>query len=90
MLGDCATAAARSKNTYIADRHRGIQRRRGRKRAKAAISRTILELAWWIMIRDIDYHDLGAEHFLTKPANQNDVHTVSSSSYERWDTPLAH
>lgn len=69
MLGDCATAAARTKNTYIAERHRRIQRRRGRKRAKVAISRTILESAWWIMSRDVDYHDLGPEHFLTRTAN---------------------
>lgn len=69
MLGDCATAAARSKNTYLAERHRRIQRRRGRKRAKVAISRTILESAWWMMTRDIDYHDLGPEHFLTRTPN---------------------
>ena len=69
MLGDCATAAARSKNTYIAERHRRIQRRRGRKRAKVAISRTILESAWWIMSKDVDYQDLGPEHFLTRTPN---------------------
>ena len=48
-LGDCATAAARTKNTYIAERHRRLQRRRGSKRAKVAISRTILESAWWLI-----------------------------------------
>lgn len=69
ILGDCATAAARSKNTYIAERHRRLQRRRGRKRAKVAISRTILESAWWIMSRNVDYQDLGPEHFLTRTPN---------------------
>jgi len=69
MLGDCATAAARSKNTYIAERHRRLQRRRGRKRAKVAISRTILESAWWIMTHDVDYQDLGPEHFLARTPN---------------------
>lgn len=68
-LGDCATAAARTKNTYIAERHRRLQRRRGRKRAKVAISRTILESAWWVMSNDIDYADLGPEHFLTHARN---------------------
>ena len=68
-LGDCATAAARSKNTYIAERHRRLQRRRGRKRAKVAVSRTILESAWWLMSKDIDYKDLGPEHFLTRTPN---------------------
>lgn len=68
-LGDCATAAARTKNTYIAEQHRRLQRRRGRKRAKVAISRTILESAWWVMSNDIDYADLGPEHFLTHARN---------------------
>jgi transposase len=68
-LGDCATAAARSKNTYIAERHRRLQRRRGRKRAKVAVSRTILESAWWLMSKNIDYKDLGPEHFLTRTPN---------------------
>ncbi|MFX0538188.1 IS110 family transposase [Ornithinimicrobium sp. Y1847] len=69
MLGDCATAAARTKNTYIAERHRRLQRRRGRKRAKVATSRTILESAWWVMRHDVDYQDLGPEHFLTRTLN---------------------
>lgn len=68
-LGDCATAAARTKNTYIAERHRRLQRRRGNKRAKVAISRTILESAWWIMSHDLDYLDLGPDYFLTRARN---------------------
>ena len=68
-LGDCATAAARTKNTYIAERHRRLQRRRGPKRAKVAISRTILESAWWLISHDLDYQDLGPEHFLTRTPN---------------------
>lgn len=68
-LGDCATAAARTKNTYIAERHRRLQRRRGRKRATVAVSRTILESAWWVMSNNVDYNDLGPEHFLTRTTN---------------------
>lgn len=68
-LGDCATAAARTKNTYIAERHRRLKHRRGAKRAKVAVSRTILESAWWVMSKDVDYHDLGPDHFLTRVPN---------------------
>jgi transposase len=68
-LGECATAAARTKNTYIAERHRRLKHRRGAKRAKVAVSRTILESAWWVMSRNVDYHDLGPEHFLTRVPN---------------------
>lgn len=66
MLGDCASSASRSKNTYLAERYRRLQRRRGRKRATVALSRTILESAWWVMSHDVDYQDLGPEHFLTR------------------------
>ena len=66
---DCATAAARTKNTFIAGRHRRLQRRRGPKIAKVAISRTILKSAWWLIRQDLDYKDLGPEHFLTRTPN---------------------
>lgn len=68
-LGECATAAARTKNTYLAERHRRIRARRGRKRAKVAVSRTILESAWWVMSNNVDYQDLGPDHFLTRTPN---------------------
>jgi transposase len=65
-LGDCATAAGRTKGTYLAERHRRLLRRRGRKRAKVATARTILESAWWVMNHDVDYRDLGPEHYLSR------------------------
>jgi transposase len=69
-LGECATAAARTKGTYLAERHRRLQRRRGRKRARVAIARTLLESAWHIMASDdVTYHDLGPDHFLTRTPN---------------------
>ena len=46
-----------------------LQRRRGRKRATVAVSRTILESAWWLMSNNVDYHDLGPEHFLSRTTN---------------------
>lgn len=68
-LGECAAAAARTKGTYLAERHRRLQRRRGRKRATVAVARSILEAAWYVMSNDVDYQDLGAEHFLTRTPN---------------------
>jgi transposase len=83
-LGECATAAARTKHTYLAERHRRLQRRRGPKRAKVAISRSILEAAWWVLSNDVDYHDLGPDHFVTRAPNParraqrlvNELHTL--------------
>jgi len=69
VLGDCAAAAARTKNTYLAERHRRLKHRRGPKRAKVAVARTILEAAWQVMSNDIDYRDLGPDHYLTRHPN---------------------
>lgn len=62
-LGECAAAAARTKGTYLAERYRRLARRRGDKRAKVAIGRNILEAAWLILATDVDYADLGPDHY---------------------------
>jgi transposase len=86
-LCECASAAARTKNTYLAERYRRLLRRRGKKRAKVAIARTILESAWWVLSQDIDYHDLGPEHFLTRTPNptrraQRLIHELRALGYD--------
>jgi transposase len=93
-LGDCATAAARTKNTYLAERHRRLKRRRGPKRAKVALSRTILESAWQVITRDVDYHDLGPDHFITRnphPGHRINrlVHELHTLGYQVSVTPPA-
>lgn len=69
ILGECASAAARTKNTYLGERHRRLTRRRGHQRATVAVARTILESAWIMLTNDSDYQDLGPEHFITRTAN---------------------
>ena len=68
-LGECAAAAARTKHTFLAERYRRLKRRRGDKRAKVAIGRNILEAAWLLMTHDVDYADLGPEHYTQRVAN---------------------
>jgi transposase len=68
-LGETAAAARRTKNTYLAERYRRLVRRRGKKRAIVAIARSQLEAAWWIMTNDVDYHDLGPDHFIKNTPN---------------------
>lgn len=63
-LGEAAVAAARTKNTYLAERYRRLARRRGAKRAQLAVARSMLEAAWHVLTYDVDYRDLGADHFL--------------------------
>lgn len=68
-LGEAATAARRTKNTYLAEKWRRIARRRGNKRATVAVARSILEASWHILTNDVDYADLGADHFTRRSTN---------------------
>ena len=61
-LGEAAQAAARSRNTYLGERHRQLARRRGAKKATVATGRHILEIAYWIAVRGVPYQDLGPDY----------------------------
>ncbi|MFD5514202.1 transposase [Streptomyces sp. NPDC127051] len=65
-LGLAATAAARSKNTYLAARYKRIAVRRGKKRAMVAVGHTILTSTWHMLTRDTDYHGLGGDYFIQR------------------------
>jgi transposase len=65
-LGLAATAAARSKNTYLAARYKRIAVRRGKKRALVAVGHTILTSVWHMLTHDAEYHDLGGDHFVQR------------------------
>ncbi|MFF3878138.1 IS110 family transposase [Streptomyces sp. NPDC001978] len=65
-LGLAATAAARSKNTYLASRYKRIAIRRGKKRALVALGHTILTSIWHMLTNDTEYADLGADYFLQR------------------------
>lgn len=69
MLGECAAAAARTRGTYLAERYRRLARRRGAKRARVALARTLLEITWQLLTHDQDYRDLGADYYLTHARN---------------------
>jgi transposase len=91
-LGECAAAAAKTKNTYLAERHRRISRRRGKKRATVAVARTILEASWYVMTHNVDYQDLGPDHYLThtrRPAHRANrlIHELRTLGYDVTLTP---
>lgn len=65
-LGLAATAAARTKNTYLASRYKRIAIRRGKKRALVAVGHTILTSIWHMLTNDAEYTDLGADYFLQR------------------------
>ncbi|MEV8312044.1 transposase [Streptomyces flavidovirens] len=60
-LGLAATAAARSKGTYLAARYKRIAVRHGKKRALVAVGHTILTWAW---TNDAEYAELGGDYFI--------------------------
>jgi transposase len=57
-----ATAAARSKNTYLASPYKRIAIRRGKKRAMVAVGHTILTSIWYMLTNNAEYADLGADY----------------------------
>ncbi|WP_405535161.1 IS110 family transposase [Streptomyces sp. NBC_00075] len=65
-LGLAATAAARSKNTYLASRYKRLAIRRGKKRALVAVGHTILTSIWHMLTNNAEYADLGADYFLQR------------------------
>ena len=61
VLGEAAVAAGRTK-TFLGERYRRIARHRGKKRAIAAIGRSILVIVWHLLNDPAArYHDLGPD-----------------------------
>ena len=72
VLVECAHAASRTKNTYLAAQYRRFARKRGRKHAALAVAHTILEAAWFILAKKQTYHDLGPQ-YLTDQQTQRAI-----------------
>ena len=63
VLIECALAAARRRDTYLASLHSRIARRRGGKKAAVAVAHNILIAVWHILHQGVPYRELGASHF---------------------------
>jgi len=62
-LNQSAWAAARTKGTYLSGQYHRLAGRRGKKRAIMAVAHSQLESAYIMLRDDVDYQDLGAQHF---------------------------
>ena len=62
-LVQAAWAAARTKNTYLRAQFLRLKSRRGPKKAIVAVAASMLTAAYYMLKDDVDYHDLGADHF---------------------------
>ncbi len=61
-LVEAAHGAARSKKTYLAARYHRLVRK-GRNKAFMAVGHDILVIAYYVLSRDEDYHDLGPNYY---------------------------
>jgi transposase len=62
-LIECARGAVRARDSYLAALYHRIARRRGDKKAIAAVGHSILVAAWHILRHGVAYRDLGRDHF---------------------------
>ncbi len=55
--------ASRRKDGYLGALYHGVAVRRGEKRAVVAVARTILQAAWHMLSKGVDYKELGGDYF---------------------------
>jgi transposase len=62
-LIETARASARARNTYLAALYGRLARRRGKKKAAVAVGHAILVIAYYLLTRQTEYIDMGADYF---------------------------
>ena len=62
-LVQAAWAAVRAKETYLRAQFLRLKSRRGPKKAILAVAASMLTASYHILKHEVDYHDLGADHF---------------------------
>jgi transposase len=92
VLTECAWAAARSRDTYLAAQYWRLARRIGKKKAAMAVGHSILVIAWYLLTNDCDDHDLGGDFFIrrdTDRARQRAVAQLQALGYHVTLQPAA-
>ena len=69
ILNQCALAASKTRNTYLAAQYWRLARRIGRKKAAVAVGHSILVICWHVLSKDCDYEDLGGDWFVRRNDN---------------------
>jgi transposase len=62
-LVEAALSASRSKDSALAARYRRINRHRGHKKAVIAVAHAILIGVYYMLARQVPYHELGSDYF---------------------------
>jgi transposase len=92
VLVECAWAAARSRDTYLAAQFWRLARRIGKKKAAMAVGHSILVIAWHLLTDDCDYADLSGDYFVRRDADrarQRAVAQLQALGYQVTLQPLA-
>lgn len=69
-LIEAAYAGGRKKESYLAAQMNRLTIRRGKNRAAVAVGRTILIAAYHILKEEVEYKDLGGDHFARRDAEK--------------------
>jgi len=93
VLGETAVVIGRS-DTFLGERYRRIARRRGKRRAIVAVSRSILVIVWHLLADpETRYADLGsdfyARHVNTESKRRNHIQQLESLGYRVTLEPAA-
>ena len=75
-LTESATAASRSKGTYLSAQYGRIRGRRGHAKAIGAVRHSILVAAYHVLDRDAPYQDLRADWFLRRHSPEHRAHQL--------------
>jgi transposase len=62
-LVQAAWAAHRSKNTYLSAQYRRLSRRISKKKAAVAVAHSLIVIAYYVLVRDRSYQELGGDYF---------------------------
>jgi transposase len=92
VLTECAWAAARSRDTYLAAQFWRLARRIGKKKAAVAVGHSILVICWYLLDGDCDYHELGGDFFIRRDsdrARQRAVAQLQALGYQVTLQPAA-
>ncbi len=92
VLSECAWAAARTKETYLAAQFKRLARRRGVHKAVVAVAHSLLVIIYHVLHRGEAYHELGGDYFAqidSSRAERYHIKRLTALGYTVTLTPLA-
>lgn len=91
VLSECAWAAARTKETYLAAQFKRLARRRGIYKAIVAVAHSLLVIIYHVVQRGEAYRELGGDYFVqidSRRAEGYHIKRLTALGYQVTLTPL--